>query len=411
MKILMVLIGSSFPPDIRVEKEARTLIDAGHEVSLACSRTDGQRSQTRHNGIHILRFDYPGKVKCKIGSLQFYTTLFNSYWLHSLTSAISQIGADAVHVHDLGGVSYSALVAAKRQQCKTVLDLHENWPPLIEMYAAHGQLPILQRLVARLRFWSRYERSCLRLADHVVVTAHGMKERIVNLGIPNDKISVVMNLEDVNRFLSLPVQADIIETYRNKFVLSYIGKLTFERGIQTVIHAVKLLKDKIPNILFLVVGDGPCEHKFKSMCKKLDISEYVMFTGWVDFEAVRSYMLATDVAVLPQIVNQQTLLTSAHKVFQYMVIGRPLVLTPTQVYTNINKEKNFALFVPYDDPEVLSEAIIRLYEDDALRLRLSENARRLTREKYDWSLMAKNLTDIYSRMCVPISRTASSRHT
>lgn len=398
MKILMVLIGKSFPPDIRVEKEARTLINAGHEVLLACSRAPGQELKTWYDGISVLRFDYPGTVARKIGSLQFYTTLHNSYWVRTLSGVVSRMGIDAVHVHDLGGASYSALVAAKREGRKTVLDLHENWADVMAMYEEHNELPFIEKLAVKFGFWPRYEKACLALADHVIVIAPGMKERIANLGIPIDKISVIMNVEDVEYFLSLPVRNEIIEKYRDKFVLSYVGKLTFERGIQTVICAVKLLKDKIPNLMFLVIGDGPWEDKLKSLCEELDVWKYVVFTGWVDFESVRSYMLVTDIGLLPQIVNQQTIWSSAHKIFQYMAIGKPIITTPTKVYKQINDEKEFALFVPYDDPELLSEAIMRLYEDEALRSRLAENGRQLTREEYDWRLMARDLVKIYGNV-------------
>jgi len=280
----------------------------------------------------------------------------------------------------------------------TVLDLHENWPDVMSYHLDYGVLSFFQCIAARLTFWPRYEKACLQQADHVIVTARGMKERITNVGIPPDKISIVMNLEDVNYFLSLPVRNEIINKYRDDFVLSYVGKLTFERGIQSVIHAVRLLMSKIPNLRFLIVGDGPDEDKFKEMCYELGVGEVVEFTGWVDLESVRSYILSTDVGVLPQIVNQQTNLTSAHKVFQYMAVGKPIITTPTQVYKEINEEREFALFVPYNDPKSLSEAIMRLYNDDSLRLRLGENGRRLTREKYDWKFMERNFVDIYSRI-------------
>jgi glycosyltransferase involved in cell wall biosynthesis len=395
MKILMVLIGKSFPPDIRVEKEARTLINAGHEVLLACSRAPGQELETWYNGIRVLRFDYPRAIFRKIGSLQFYTTLHNSYWVRTLSGVISRMGIDAVHVHDLSGASYSALVAAKRGGRKTVLDLHENWADVMAMYADKGDLQIIQKLFVKMGFWDRYEKACLRRADHAVVTSQGMEERIMSLGMPANKITIMMNVEDIKYFLSLPIQKKVVQKYKNKFVLSYIGKLTFERGIQTVIQAVKLLKDKIPNILFVIIGDGPYEVRLRSLVATMKAEEFVEFIGWVDFQEVASYIAATDVGVLPQIVNLQTENACAHKVFQYMSFGKPIVTTPTKVYKQINDEKEFVLFVPYDDPESLSEAVMRLYQDEALRSRLGENGRQLTREKYDWRLMAGDLAKIY----------------
>jgi glycosyltransferase involved in cell wall biosynthesis len=129
----------------------------------------------------------------------------------------------------------------------------------------------------------------------------------------------------------------------------------------------------------------------------MGVQKFVEFVGWIDFKEVPSYMTATDVGVLPQIINPHTENTCAHKVFQYMTLGKPVVTTPTQVYKQINDEKEFALFVPYEDTEALCGAILQLYKDIELRSRLGKNGQHLTKRKYDWNIMGKELIQIYKK--------------
>ena len=99
MKILMVL-ESEFPPDDRVEKEAVSLIQAGHEVHLACYTMENRRGLEIYKGIKIYRRSISKLIyKSSVGSLRF--PMYFNFWRKFLQEIYEIEKYELVHIHDL----------------------------------------------------------------------------------------------------------------------------------------------------------------------------------------------------------------------------------------------------------------------------------------------------------------------
>jgi glycosyltransferase involved in cell wall biosynthesis len=118
-------------------------------------------------------------------------------------------------------------------------------------------------------------------------------------------------------------------------MILYLGSFSSDRGLETAIQAMKWIGDEIPNAHLLLVGSGKNMPELQVLTREEGLQNRVSFVGWIPFVQVASYMAASKICIIPQPSNAANDTTLPHKLFQYMLIEKP-VLT-----SNANAEKFF----------------------------------------------------------------------
>ena len=129
MKILM-LLQKDFPPDIRVEKEANTLIRAGHEVHLFCKNNHKQDEEIVQN-IFVKRVKSRFRIQWFTKIIN-YPIFFNPFWIFQAKKIIHQENIDVIHAHDLPMAPLALLVRGKK--IRIIYDMHENYPAALQIW-------------------------------------------------------------------------------------------------------------------------------------------------------------------------------------------------------------------------------------------------------------------------------------
>ncbi len=401
MKILMIL-NKHFPPDIRVEKEAKALINAGYEVYLLSLGKKGIPESENINGINIIRTP-PQSFLSKAWRFFWFSIFFdNPLWKRYLRDVIKQYEIDVVHVHDLPLVK-SAISAAKKFDIPVIADLHENYPEAVKVWRK-GKMSLKRKILnvaIPVWRWKRLEKAILQCVDGVITVVDEAKEHYVNdCKIPPQKVTVVMNAEDLEEFGKLNVDKSLIEKYENNFIISYIGGFGPHRGIDVAIRSMPKVLKEIPEAKLLLVGGMNSEYEMylKKLCRNLKVENSVEFTGWVDFSLVSSYIAASDVCLVPHYASGHTNTTIPHKLFQYMAMRKPVVVSDCKPLKRIVEECKCGLVFPSENHEKMAEAVIKLYKDVDYARMMGENGRRAVEKKYNWKNEAKKLIKLYETL-------------
>jgi len=392
-----------FPRDIRVEKEARALINSGHEVYVLSLGRNGMPESDNFRGINVIHI-FPRKsfLNRAWEYLWFVTFFIRPFWRERLEEVIKQYEIDIIHVHDLPLVK-TAVSVAKKFGIPIIADLHENYPEAVK--ALKGSRKSLKSRIYNLLIpvwrWKRLEKTVLHRVDEVITVVDEAKKHYVNdCGLPPDKVTVVMNVVDLEEFERLGIDKTITEKYRDNFVISYIGGFGPHRGLDIAIKSMPRILREIPHAkLLLVGGKGPPEYEtyLKKLCRDLKVERNVEFTGWVDFSLVPSYIAASNVCLIPHRPSGHTNTTIPHKLFQYMAMRKPVIVTDCKPLKTIVEECNCGIVVPPDDFNAMAEAIIKLYKDEDYARLLGENGRRMVEEKYNWKNEARKLLKVYEK--------------
>ena len=388
MKILMVL-ESEFPPDVRVENEIVALSEAGHEVHLACSTRKNRPEKDIFGKAIIHRKKISTLIyKSSVGCLKF--PFYFNFWRKLIISIFQKEKFDIIHIHDLP-LSIIGAEIKKKFNTRLVIDLHENWPALIKT-AAHTQtLP--GRLLSSNKQWVEYEKKMLQNADLVITIIEEARDRVINLGIDPGRVCIVSNTINFENLSIYPKTRD-----DKTFVIFYGGAINRHRGLQLVLNAIKLNREKNIDVILWIVGDGSFRKTLEELTESLHISSQVKFYGHKPFNELLNILADSDVAIIPHIRTDNNDASSPNKLYQYMYLDKPIIASDCISLKRIINETKTGFIYKHDSVEDLASLIEKLHNDKSLLNALNGNGKRAVIEKYNWNTDSQRLVDAYRQL-------------
>ncbi|WP_435317057.1 glycosyltransferase family 4 protein [Haloarchaeobius sp. TZWSO28] len=408
MHVCMVL-GHTYPPDVRIKKEAKALVGAGHEVTLLCrGRSDEPTRETVH-GMQVVRLhtDTPLETAARYASAACNLVAnIHPRWVRALTELVRETGADAIHVHDLPLVREGELVG-RRTDVPVVADLHENYPEAIRQWRQpHTPSSLARDPLVAIRWafkptwrYRRIERRCVRDVERVVtVTEEAERHYQRDCAVLPHRTQVVSNTVDCDMFDA--ETATPKPGYEDEFVVGYVGTFGAHRGLDIAIAAMSHLLETVPNARLLLVGAGPdpYESGLREAAEAAGVADRVTFTGWVDFDEFPSYMATCDVCLVPHADTPHTNTTVPHKLFQYMALGKPVLVTDLPPLQRVVDDADSGVVVPAGDADAMGGALAALGTDERELARLGKNGRRAVEERYNWERDGGRLVDLYEQL-------------
>jgi len=154
----------------------------------------------------------------------------------------------------------------------------------------------------RYRLTKALETHVFKNADAVTTICEGLRLDIIKRGIPENKITVIPNAVDIEKFnfnakadLSLRKELGLTD----KIVLGFIGSFYAYEGIPLLLDSMPDFLQKVPNVRLLLVGGGPQEDVIKQKTQALGLTDRVIFTGRIPHDRVTDYYNQVDIFVYP----------------------------------------------------------------------------------------------------------------
>jgi glycosyltransferase involved in cell wall biosynthesis len=389
MKILMTL-ENDFSPDIRVEKEIRTLTSAGYEIVLACITRTGKDEIIRQGLLTIHRKRIPEFIyKTSVAALKF--PLYFNFWRAFLQSLYSKQSFDLIHVHDLP-LARVAIEIRERREIPVLLDLHENYPWLLQV--SHHTQTLAGKLLSSHEQWVRYEREMVCQADIILSVIEEQRERLIELGAAPERIYLVSNTPELSDIPGIGTGKG-----NDKFVFVYAGNFGANRGIEIVFSALKEVVSKSPAFLLRLVGNGKrTTHHLKKMADDLSLSEQIDFCGWQPYEKMLNFIAEGDVAILPHLKNPHSDHTIPNKLFQYMMLAKPVIASNCKPIKRIIEKTDSGYIYQDRDHLDLSEKMLYAVNNRQEIILKGKNGRKAVQEIYNWQRSGENLLAAYKAM-------------
>jgi phosphatidyl-myo-inositol alpha-mannosyltransferase len=168
----------------------------------------------------------------------------------------------------------------------------------------------------------------------------------------------------------------------------YVGRLEPRKGIDRLLHAMTIVKRRVPCTQLVVVGDGPDRAALESTAR--DIGADVLFSGRVSDEDLPGFYQAADLVCSPALGDESFGIV----LLEAMAAGRPIVATNIAGYAELLGPSGCARFAVADDVDSLAREICTVLEDCALARTLGERGA-LAAQRYDWGVVAQRLEQIY----------------
>lgn len=401
MKICMTLAEGDFPTDVRVENEAKALIQAGHQVTIVARQLRHANRTDYWQGITIVRIPRLPVVLRQINAFVRFRFHFNFFWFTYLFFLQKRERFDVFHVHDLP-LAGTVLLLGRLVKRPVMLDFHENYPVALQTYQIEPVScwqKMKHRLFYDLHRWKNYEARSVASAQHLIVVVDEAKDRLKQIGQSSQKITVVSNTLNISHFEQFAISPDICAQYADKFVISYVGTAAKYRYIQTVIASMPIIIQSISQAHLLVVGNADKHPWLHSQVDELNLHKHVTFTGLQPFKLIPSYIQVTHIGVMPHQPNEHTNNTIPHKLFQYMYFQKPVIVSNCDPLTRIVTETGCGLVCRAEvtDAQAWAEAILSLQPPE-VRWEMGQRGRQAVINKYNWQFDVERLVNAYREL-------------
>jgi len=237
------------------------------------------------------------------------------------------------------------------------------------------------------------EKTCCELADKIVVVSEVDKKQMMEIyGIEEEKIAVIPNCADTDEFkYSEGGRTYVRDTYGldpEAIVLMFVGKMDYAPNVAAVKYVAEkiypIIMEKYPKSKFIMVGKG-YERLLKYKKRNMILPGYV--------NRLPDYLSAADIMIIPLDSGSGTRL----KILEAASCSRPIVSTKKGV-EGLNFSNNKEIVLTEGINEEFIESIIKLIEDEGLRIRMGNNARKKVESRYNWKEEIKKFEKIYEEL-------------
>jgi len=211
-------------------------------------------------------------------------------------------------------ISSFVTLIPKLLSAKTVLDLHEPSPELWGLKFG-GKKEFLIRFVAIAA------QLAIKFTDHAITVSEQMKENYIKRGAKASKISVVLNVPNLEFNYEL-YEEELKAAKKDYFSLVCHGSIIKRYGQDVAVKAINLVKDDIPEIRLNIMGTGEYEANVKQLVSELKLEKYVHFLGFIPFLDMIKTVGSADIGLVPVEKNDYSDLVHTNKMFEFIAMKR-----------------------------------------------------------------------------------------
>ena len=232
-------------------------------------------------------------------------------------------------------------------------------------------------------------RRALAQADAVIAVSQSLKNIMSNLGCPSQKITVVENGVDPLKFRPVPALAarHVLGLPADRPTVLSVGRLTDFKGFHILVEAVARLRSHRPNLLLVIVGEGPDRPVLERQISTMGVADNVRLVGAQPHERLKLWYSAADLFCLSS--SQEGW---PNVLLEAMACGRPVLATGVGGIPEIVSSSSVGTLVDRN-PEAFAHAI-----DQALLHQWDHDGIVAYARRHSWSNVAERLLNLYSEV-------------
>ena len=235
----------------------------------------------------------------------------------------------------------------------------------------------------------------IKNSDRIVAVSDATRRYILSLGAESNRITVLRNGVDVDRFKPSTAARDLV---RNKFGISPVAtviltvrRLVYKNGIDTFIESARIALNQNPELIFLVVGTGPDRGAVQTKIQQLGMSSNFKLAGFVSDPELPAYYNAADLFVLPSKSGEGLPLVA----LEAMSSGLPVIATNVGGIGEVIM-KNCGELVPADNSRQMADAVLEYSRKSLLEVKSA--VRSVAEQAFSWEENVKKLMKIYEEL-------------
>lgn len=291
-----------------------------------------------------------------------------------LSKVVKDYEIDIIHVHGILANIVGTILKKLNKGTKLVTTIHSS--------SVNDRDNKLSNLV-----FSYIENKCLKYNDKIICVSKYLKDEIMENGVNPAKIQVIYN------GINIPEQYsnDLGSSNNNQLIIGSFGRLEKVKGHEHLIKSIYLLRELMPNIKVLIVGEGSQKNFLNNLINKLNLHEHISLVGYKD--DVFSILKTVDIVVLPSVMEGLSL-----SLLEALMFGKPVIASNTGGIPEVIEHMRTGILVEPENAEDLANAIKILYKNNGLMANFSKVGPITIKSKFSMTKMVSELEFLYSNV-------------
>jgi len=248
-----------------------------------------------------------------------------------------------------------------------------------------------------------------QMADLVITVSNAMRDELTTLGFPAEKIRVVPNGVDPEKYSPGQVDDAGIGEVRQRYGLKdndlmvlFLGRLVWVKGVDKLIGAMPQVLQKIPNAKLVVVGLGEMREYLEKLVHNLNLQDVVKFRfEFIPEEERIAHYAACDVAVFPSLYEPFGIVAlEAMSMEKPVVVGASGVSGMREVVVPTGQEQ-CGFHVNPNDPSDIAWGVVSAVQDQQRKVEFGKNGRKRVLQEFSWDAIAKKTVQVYAELAEP----------
>jgi len=317
--------------------------------------------------------------------------------MRRLAARIEQVAAiekpHLLHAHSPVLNVLPALGVGRKLGIPIVYEIRAFWEDAAVDHRSYAEGSWKYRLTRSLETWA------CRRASQIGVLCNGLKNDLVQRGIPAEKITVVWNGVNPNDFRAGTPDPALSQAHglAGKKVLGYIGSFYRYEGLDLLVEAMAKIAASRNDVALLLAGGGETEKFLREQVARLNLTDKVIFPGRIPHERIPDVYSLIDVLVYPRHSMRLTDLVTPLKPLEAMAMGKPLVASDVGGHRELIRDGQTGLLFKAGHASALVAALERILDDAALQKDLADCASDWVRRNHSWERTTSVYSDIYAK--------------
>lgn len=344
-------------------------------------------------GLHFFRTKPSGSLLERLPVLNQWAVI--SDLERRLSEIIPAVRPDIIHAHSPALNGLAAVRAARRHGIPVVYEVRAFWEDAAVDHGTTTEGSLRYRLGRAL------ETMVFKRANAVTAIALGLIEDITARGIPSERITLIPNAVDLERFRGEPVDNAALRSelgFDGVTVLGFIGSFYGYEGLSLILDALPAILERYPDVKLLMVGGGFQEQPLKAQMDAMGLGERIVFTGRVPHEEVRHYYQLVDIFLYPRLPIRLTETVTPLKPLEAMAEGRLVVASDVGGHRELIEDGLTGVLFRAGSAEALAEAVCGLLSQRERWPALIENGRRFVNEERNWPAVVARYESVYESL-------------
>lgn len=301
---------------------------------------------------------------------------------------------DLIHAHSpiLNGIP--AIYAARKLKLPVVYEIRAFWEDAAVDHGTYTEGSWKYNLTKFL------ETQVCKRADHICILCNGLKNELIQRGIPKEKITPVFNgINPKDLKPTMPDQEFLIDwKLEGKKVIGFVGSFYRYEGLDLLIKAFASVAERHPDTVLLLVGGGEMKPELIAEINNLGLDERVIMPGRIPHERIAGVYALIDILAYPRYSMRLTELVTPLKPLEAMAMGKALVASDVGGHKELIQDGRTGILFRSGSREALSKALLDLIENQERQKKLAQQGLEWVTTHHTWMKTTAVYREIYGEM-------------